>query len=83
MKLDAKALGLSLGILCGAFCLVLGLLNLWFGYGQAYVLLANSLTPGVASGTYFSVLLHIIYGLISGYVGGYIFGWLYNQFAKK
>jgi hypothetical protein len=80
MRLDAKAIAISAGILWGAGVLVVGIANMiWPGYGQTFLQLCASIYPGYHPGSGMgSVVIGTIYALVDGLVGGAIFGWLYN-----
>jgi len=80
MRLDAKAMAISFGILWGACVLLVGIANLiWPSYGQALLQLCASIYPGYHPSTGVgSVVVGAIYALVDGFIGGAIFGWLYN-----
>lgn len=84
MKLDIKALTLTLGLFWGGMILLVALGNmLWPPYGGAFLNLAASIYPGYQPmGNIASVLTGTIYGLVDGAIGGAIFAWLYNLFVR-
>jgi hypothetical protein len=83
MRLSARALAISFGILWGCSLFVVGLINLAApGYGAEFLRGMGSVYPGFYhSRTFLDVLLGTVYGFVDGAVGGWIFGWLYNWFA--
>jgi ABC-type phosphate transport system permease subunit len=85
MKLNLKALTLSLAILWGACVLLVGLANLfWSGYAAAFLNLLASIYPGYhASGSFGDLIVGTLYAVLDGAMGGLIFGWLYNYLAGK
>lgn len=80
MRLDAKAIAITFGILWGTCVLFVGIVNLiWPNYGQALLQLSASIYPGYHPSTGVgSVVVGAIYALVDGFFGGAIFGWLYN-----
>jgi hypothetical protein len=81
LHIDAKALGLSLGLI-GALSVVI--ISIWvatYGTGMAWVDLINDFYLGYEI-TIVGTILGAIYGFIDGFVGGWLIGWLYNKFAK-
>jgi hypothetical protein len=85
MKLNLKALTLSLAILWGGCVLLVGLANLiWSGYAAAFLNLLASIYPGYhASGSFDDLIVGTLYAVLDGALGGLIFGWLYNFWARK
>jgi len=85
MKLNLKALTLSLAILWGGCVLLVGLANLiWSGYAAAFLNFLASIYPGYhASGSFGDLIVGTLYAVLDGAVGGLIFGWLYNSLAGK
>lgn len=87
MKLNARALAMSLGLLWGGAMLVIGGAAIALGgegdyFGKDFLLAVASVYPGyrgvpemadVAVGTF--------YGLVDGAVAGLLLAWLYNRFA--
>ena len=83
MKLDAKALALSLGIVWGAAVFLVGAGNLlWPGYGLAFLDLAASLYPGLHVGSLPNVIVGTLYALVDGAVSGLVLAWIYNGASK-
>ena len=85
MKLDVKAVAITLGLLWGLLAMFLtGIANLiWPGYGQAFLDVMASVYPGYAPGGGFGqVIVGTLYGVVDGAVAGVVFAWLYNRFAS-
>ena len=85
MKLQTKALSLSLGILWGGAVLLTALANiLWPGYGKAFLDMTTSLYPGFhASGTLGDAIVGFLYAALDGLICGFLIAWLYNLFAGE
>ncbi len=81
MKIDIKALALSIGIIWG---LAIFLLTVWFlimGYDGNLLAKLGSVYLGY-SVSWFGAFIGLIYGFIDGLIGGALLGFLYNKFAK-
>jgi hypothetical protein len=85
MRLNVKALALTVGIFCGLAVLVVASANLiWPGYGRAFLDLVASVYPGYRPSTgIMSVITGAVYGFVDGAIGGALFAWLYNLLAKR
>ncbi len=85
MKLNMKALMVSLAILWGGSVFLVGLANLiWPPYAASFLKLVASIYPGYhASGSFGDLIVGALYAVLDGAVGGLVFGWLYNYFASK
>ncbi len=82
MKLSVKGLALTAGIFCGGTVFLVAIGHAWWGYGAAFLQLADSLYPGYhAGGGVGSIFVGTIYALLDGLVGGAVFAWLYNKVA--
>ena len=83
MTLSMKGLALTVGILWGASCFIMGLANLiWPSYGGAFLTMAASVYPGYHGPSGFgSVIVVTLYALVDGAVAGAVFAWLYNKLA--
>lgn len=80
MKLQPKALGLSLGILSGVVLFLItniGLLQ--GGRGEHFSLL--SLFYVGYSYSFAGSIVGMIWGFVSMFISGWILAWLYNRFA--
>ena len=85
MKLDVKAMALTIGLLWGAAMFLAGIANLiWDGYGDDFLYVMDSLYPGYeATASFGQVIVGTLYGLVDGTVGGAIVAWLYNRLAAR
>jgi hypothetical protein len=83
MRLSARALALTSGILWGGCLLIVGLINLVApSYGADFLRGMGSIYPGFySSRTVLDVLLGTVYGFIDGAIGGWLFCALYNHFV--
>ncbi|WP_293031769.1 bacteriophage holin [Natronococcus sp.] len=79
-KVDARALGLSAGIIWGA---AVAFLELAAGtrYGERWRLLLADLYPGYSSEPG-DLVWGTVIGFVDAFVLGYLFGRLYNRLAK-
>ncbi len=80
MKLSPKAVGLTMGILCGLSLLIMTLLSLYASYLTHFSELLIGVYP------YYEISLQgavagLIWGFIDGLIGGLLFAWIYNFFA--
>jgi hypothetical protein len=82
LKLDAKALALSLGIVWAACIFIVGIISGKVVWGQEFVRVMSSLYLGYYT-NFFGSLVGAAWGFIDGYIGGLIIAWLYNHFAKQ
>lgn len=84
MRLDAKALAITMAILGGSALLLIGLGNIGLnGYGGAALEVAASIYPGYnGPGGVGSVLIVTLYATLDGAVCGAILAWLYNRFSR-
>ncbi len=82
MKLNVKALALTVALLMGGMVFFVGMANLmWPSYGGALLNMVDSIYPGYHAAKGFgSVIMGTLYGLVDGAIGGAIFGLLYNAF---
>lgn len=83
MKLQIKALALTIGAVWAASILLVGIAHLlWPGYGGAFLDLAASIYPGFHPANGFgAVVIGSLYGLVDGAVGGAMVAWVYNRFV--
>ncbi len=79
-RLNPKAFGFALGILCAVSMVLFSLWVIFVGTGQELVDLTASFYFGYST-TITGMLLGAIYGFIDGFIGGFIFAWLYNKFV--
>ena len=85
MKLDLKALGITVGVMWAGAVLIVGLANLiWPSYGTSFLQVIASIYPGYhAGGSLGNVVAGTLYALVDGAVGGLILAWLYNCLVGK
>ena len=77
-KLDAKALGLTLGIVWGMAMLLLGLIAMFSNRGTAWIELMSSLYIGYKA-TLLGSIIGGAWGFVDACIGGIIVAWLYNK----
>ena len=89
MKLNAKALALTLGLLCGGAVLVIGIgaqiagVNEGDHYGKDFMLALASIYPGYRGLPEMGdTLLGAGYGFVDGALGGFLLAWLYNLLSR-
>jgi hypothetical protein len=80
MKLNKTALGLAMGILCGAAVFVATLWVTW-AHGGDHLSLLSRFYIGYSI-SYFGAFLGLVYGFIDGFIAGWLLAWLYNAFAR-
>jgi hypothetical protein len=81
MKINTKALALSMGILGG---LAVFLLTVWFlvmGYSGNLLDKLGSVYLGY-SVSWIGAVIGFAYGFFDGLIGGALLGYFYNKFAK-
>ena len=81
MQLKPKALGLTIGLLSGAWWLVMMAISLTTGFGARTLSTFGSYHPWFSyswGGALWMAVLH----LIVGFVSGWIFASLYNKLAE-
>jgi hypothetical protein len=85
MKLSAKALAITTGLLWGGAMFVLGILNMVIPpYGADILVVMGSIYPGIyGAGTMSEALIGAAYGAIDGALGGLLIAWLYNFFVER
>ncbi|MDP8264527.1 MAG: bacteriophage holin [Candidatus Aceula lacicola] len=80
-KLDAKALGLSCGILWGGAMLFLGIFDIFSTWGIGITNLMSTLYIGYQP-TILGSIIGAVWGFFDAGVGGFIIALLYNKLAK-
>lgn len=85
MKLNIKALAISVGLIWGGALLVVGLANLiWPAYGRDFLQVMAAIYPGYAgSSSIGQVIVGTLYGMVDGAIGGALFAWIYNIIATR
>ena len=83
MKLNVKAMTITVAIVWGVSVFLVGVINLiWEGYGQLFLDCIASLYPGYkATASIGDVIVGTLYALLDGAIAGAIFAWLYNVLA--
>ncbi len=84
MKLNAKALGFTLGILWGLAIFIVTLASLWTtgGYGEKFLHGIASVYPG-CSISYIGALVGLGYGFVDAFICGWLIAIIYNFFTKE
>jgi len=80
MELNAKALGLSIGIIEALVLAVVAYVAMQFGYGADLVEAIGSLAKGYEV-SMSGIIIGAIWGFVGGFVPGLLIGWLYNLFS--
>lgn len=80
-KLDARALGLSLGVLWGLSVVFMGLAAMACSWAARFVHLLSSLYIGYDA-TITGSLIGGVWGFVDAAIAGVLIAWLYNKFAK-
>jgi len=84
MKLDAKALAMTLALLWGGCVFLVAALNsIWPGYGRAFLDLVASIYPGFHPGGMGEAIVGMLYALLDGAGCGLVVAWLYNSFGSR
>lgn len=81
MKLNAKALGLTLGIIWGACVFIMTIISIPTGYGGLVLAGVKSVYPGYTIGVG-GAFVGLILGFIDGFICGYLIAFVYNKLAK-
>jgi len=81
MKLNAKALGLSLGILWGISIFLVTLFVMWRGGGATLSKLSQFYIGYSVS--FVGAVLGLIWGFVDGLISGVLFAALYNALSGK
>lgn len=80
-KLDAKALGLALGIVWSASLVVMAVLVITINYGAPFVDAMSKFYLGYDT-TARGIVIGAIWGFLDAGIGGLVIAWLYNKLAK-
>ncbi|MBI4500547.1 MAG: hypothetical protein HY700_05240 [Gemmatimonadetes bacterium] len=84
MKLNAKALAITVAVLWGGSVFLVALLNrFWPPYGGAFLDLASSIYPGVHPGGMRAGIVGTAYAVVDGAVCGFLVAWVYNQVSGR
>lgn len=80
MKLNAKAMAVTIGLLWGGSVFLVAVLNrVWPTYGVAFLHLAGSIYPGFHPGGLRDAVVGTLYALLDGAAGGFVLAWVYNK----
>jgi hypothetical protein len=84
MKLNTRALALSIGILWGLHFLIMGIaIVICPGIGESWMAMWASLYPCYqADGTLLDTAIGVAFGFIDGLIGGALIAWLYNRLLR-
>lgn len=83
MRMDVRALAITLALVWGGAMLVAGLAHLlWPPYGQAFLDVIASIYPGYEVGGFGTVIVGTLYALVDGAVCGAIVAAVYNGLAR-
>lgn len=82
MSLNPRALGLSLGIIGGAWIFIITLFAVATGYGTAGLVIFGSFHPGYTI-TIAGAFIGLSYSFICWFLAGYALAWLHNTFEQK
>lgn len=86
MKLDVKAMAISLALVWGVLGMFLtGAANaVWPTYGQEFLQVMASVYPGYKGTPGFGqALVAAIYGLVDAAIVGAVFAWIYNACVTR
>jgi hypothetical protein len=83
MKLNVKAVTISLALLWAAVIFLVGLANLvWPDYARVFLDCLASIYPGYkGTASFGQVIVGTLYGLLDAAIGGAVFALLYNCFV--
>ena len=83
MKLSAKAMALTCGILVGGSILLVGLVQLFVPeYGDDFLEVFAAIYPGFSEeGGFVNILIGTVWGFVDGLILGCLLAWLYNRFS--
>ena len=84
MKLSARALGFTFGVIWGLLVLLMTLAYLWTAksYGKHFLYVLVSIYPGYSI-TRGGAILGLCYGFVDGFIFGWLIAKLYNFFSKE
>lgn len=81
-RLDVKALGLTVGIFWGLYCIILGLTSMLFDYGTPLLKLLSCLYVGYEP-TPLGSVIGGLWAFLDGFIGGAVVAWLYNRLVRQ
>lgn len=80
-KLNARALGLSFGILWAVGVIFMGLTAIVCSWADPFVNTLSLMYIGYGASIVGSII-GALWGFVDGFIGGYCIAWLYNKFTK-
>jgi hypothetical protein len=80
MKLNQKALGLSLGIMCAVSVALISIIANGFDIWVEGVKTVSQFYIGYDI-TFTGALIGAVYGFVDGFIGGWVIAWLYNKLS--
>jgi hypothetical protein len=81
MMLNAKNLGLSIGILWAIVLFLMTVLSIYTGYASGFLQLIADIYPWYTV-SWAGAFIGIVFGFIDGFIGGYVVAWLYNRLSR-
>jgi hypothetical protein len=79
--LNARSLGLSIGILWAVVLFLMTVLSLYTGYAAGFLEMMAGVYPGFRL-SWPGAFIGLVMGFIDGFIGGYLVAWLYNRFNR-
>ncbi len=84
MKLNPKALAITLSVLWGGCVFLVAVLNrFWPDYGGAFLNVVASIYPGFHPGGLREAIVGALYAILDGAVCGVVVAWLYNKVSDR
>jgi len=80
-KLDVRAFGVALGVAWGGAMFVLGVIDIFTVWGDAFGAVMATCYLGY-SPTLVGSIIGGLWGFCDAGIGGVVFAWLYNKLAK-
>jgi hypothetical protein len=80
MKLKVSAFGLALGIVWGGAMFLLGVVDIFTTWGDAWGAIMSTIYIGY-SPTFLGSIIGGVWGFCDAGIGGVIVAWLYNKLA--
>ena len=81
MTLNVKAFGLACGLTFGGAMMLLGIVDIFTAWGDAFGAVMSTVYIGY-SPTILGSLIGGLWGFVDAGCGGVIIAWLYNRLAK-
>ena len=81
MKLNVKALALTLGIVWGASVFIMAMVAKYTGYGIGFVSAISTVYIGEGA-SMLGAVIGAVWGFFDAAIGGLIIGLVYNKLAK-